>query len=85
VAFQPAVLNDDILTLGIASFAEPLAECGYTTTAGRGIGHPGVDEPDDRHRWLLRVRRERPRGRAAEQRDERAAFHWITSRQARRS
>src|SRR5206468_3089077 len=29
---------------------------------------------------LLRVRRQRPRGcRAAEQRDEVAAFHWITS------
>jgi hypothetical protein len=32
------------------------------------------EEPDDRHRWLLRARRERPRhGAAAEQRDERAA------------
>src|SRR5262249_52601796 len=31
------------------------------------------------HRWLLRLRRERPRRRAAEQRDELAAFHSITS------
>jgi hypothetical protein len=30
-------------------------------------------------RRLLRVRRERPRSRAAEQRYERAAFHSITS------
>src|SRR5262249_12984308 len=30
-------------------------------------------------RWLLRPHRERPSCRAAEQRDERAAFHSITS------
>src|SRR5262249_6045330 len=35
--------------------------------------------PDHRHRRLLRARRERPRGRAAEQRDEVAPFHSITS------
>jgi hypothetical protein len=35
--------------------------------------------PDHRHRCLLRVRRERPRGRrAAEQRDELAPVHLIT-------
>src|SRR5262249_11386676 len=35
---------------------------------------------DNRYRWLLRARRERPRSsRAAEQRDELAAFHSITS------
>jgi hypothetical protein len=33
-------------------------------------GRPAVEEPDHRHRRLLRPRRERPRGRAAEQRDE---------------
>src|SRR6266540_3679362 len=38
-----------------------------------------MKEPDHRHRRLLRPRRERPRGRAAEQRDELAAFHSITS------
>jgi hypothetical protein len=31
------------------------------------------------HRRLLRTRRERPCGRAAEKRDEGAAFHSITS------
>src|SRR5215813_9307115 len=36
-------------------------------------------ETDHRHRRLLRARRERPRGsRAADKRDERAAFHSIT-------
>ena len=39
-----------------------------------------AEKPDHRHRLLLRARRERPRRRrAAEQRDELAALHWITS------
>src|SRR5262249_14910383 len=41
--------------------------------------HPRVEESDDRHRRLLRARRERPRRRAAEQRDELAPDHSITS------
>src|SRR5262249_20095591 len=62
-----------MLTAGKPSFAGPLAECGCTTR--RGIGHPGVDEPDDRRRRLLRARRERPCDRRpAEQRDELATF-----------
>jgi hypothetical protein len=37
-----------------------------------------MDKPDHRHRWLLRAHRERPReSRAAEQRDEVAAFQLI--------
>src|SRR5262249_16782518 len=44
----------------------------------RSIGHQKPDAPDAL--VLLRPRRERPRGhRAAEQRDELAAFHSITS------
>src|SRR5262249_38124654 len=40
----------------------------------------GMQKSDHRHRGLLRERRERPRGRAAEERDERAApYHSITS------
>ena len=44
------------------------------------IGAPALiqQESDHRHR-LLRARRERPRRRAAEQRDELATFHSITS------
>jgi len=34
-----------------------------------------ADKSDHRHRRLLRARRERPRGRAAEERDELAPFH----------
>src|SRR5262249_4529796 len=37
------------------------------------------EEPDHRHCRLLRPRRQRPRRRAAEQRDEFAALHSITS------
>src|SRR2546430_1624113 len=39
----------------------------------------GPDKSDHRHRRLLRTRRERPRRRAAEHRDELAAPHSITS------
>src|SRR5262245_46898498 len=43
-------------------------------------GRPGAHEAHYWHRLLLRARRERPcSGRAAEQRDERAALHSITS------
>src|SRR5262249_33772801 len=42
-------------------------------------GHKGAEKPDNRHLPLLRSRRERPRSRAAEQRDEIAALHSITS------
>jgi hypothetical protein len=34
-----------------------------------------LTSPDHRHRGLLRIRRERPRRRAAEQPDELAPFH----------
>src|SRR5262245_2378537 len=45
----------------------------------RGTRRAALEEADHRHRWL-RARHERPRGRAAEQRDERAPFHHsITS------
>jgi hypothetical protein len=40
---------------------------------------------DDGHRRLLRARRERPRRRAAEQRDERAPLHHSITSSARAS
>jgi hypothetical protein len=44
------------------------------------IDRPAADKADHGHRWLLRARRPRPRGRAAEQCDElAAASHSITS------
>src|SRR5262249_28515993 len=59
-------------------FAEAFAE--RSRIARGGIGRPNVDEADDRHRRLLRARRERPGGRrTAEQCDELAPLHSITS------
>ena len=49
-------------------------------TSGPNENTALVEKPDHRHGRLLRPRRERPRDRcAAEQRDELAAFHSITS------
>src|SRR6516225_785304 len=46
----------------------------------RGVGERrAAQEPNHRHRRLLCARRERPSRRAAEQRDELAALHSITS------
>src|SRR5262245_54356576 len=70
------VLHRYVLALEVAGFVEALAERG-----GKGrIRCSGIGESDDRRRWLLRPRRERPRRcRAAEERDEVAAHHSITS------
>ena len=59
--------------LDIARLLEAFAK---RSTLARGVlRRATVDETNHRHRWLLRARRERPDGsRAAEQRDEVAAF-----------
>src|SRR5262249_2926497 len=77
LAVQPVVLHCHILTLDVAGFVEAFAE--RSGLAHGGLGRPAVDEAHDRHRRLLRPRRKRPRCRAAEQRDELAPFHSITS------
>jgi hypothetical protein len=43
------------------------------------LGYDIVGVSNDRHRWLLRARPKRPRSRTAEQRDELAPSHSITS------
>src|SRR5262245_26239840 len=76
---RPAIFDRHVLTLDVAGFGQALTELGPGT---RGLrGGKKVEEPDDRHRRLLRPRRERPRGRSApEQRDELATpDHSITS------
>src|SRR5215472_15426885 len=76
--FGPAILNGDVLRFNIARFAQSLTEGGQRE--GVGFGRSGCEIPDHRHRRLLRARCERPRSRrAAEQRDELAAPHSITS------
>jgi hypothetical protein len=78
-AFRPAVLDCDVASLDLARFAQALAERAQNG-ARIPSGRLAVQEPDHRRRRLLRARRERPGGsHTAEQRDEFAAFHSITS------
>src|SRR5262249_25669761 len=73
-SFRPPRINLEVATFGPTKFAEPLHESREPWPANRGGGR--TQESDSSHFLLLRARRERPRGRrAAEHRDERAAFH----------
>ena len=73
-----AVFDRNVLARHISGFAQAAAKAFHQVRAL--AGRKAVQEPDHRHRRLLRARRERPRRpRAAEQRDELAAFHSITS------
>src|SRR5262249_17968765 len=81
LAVAPAVVDADVLPDSPARLRQALRECRQTGLCFgifRGIR---CEHADAAHPvWLLRVRRERPRRcRAAEQRDERATFHSITS------
>src|SRR5262245_7745411 len=82
MSFRPAVVDCDVMAVGVTSFPQAFCEGGDKQTeifwrrlmkeAHNGFRHP------------LRARRERPRGRRpTEQRDELAAFefcaHSITS------
>src|SRR5262245_30957404 len=69
----PAKIDLNVLPLEKANFAEPAMERCHVCR--RVVWEPPAEEPDHRHRRLLRVRRERPRGRTAEERDELAPFH----------
>jgi hypothetical protein len=72
------VFDHHASTLDIVGFTEGVAERGRV--ARHASGRPGVQEPDHRHRRLLRARRERPsRNRTADERYEFAALHSITS------
>src|SRR5262245_47379414 len=75
LALKPMVLDRYVLTLDIAGQAGAERRC----VARHATGRPRMYDSDDGHRRLLRVRRERPRRRAAEQGDELAAVHSMTS------
>jgi hypothetical protein len=63
-----------VAAFDIAGFAQALVERAHT--ARPPVRRRAAKKPDHRHRSLLRARSERPRGRrAAEKRDELAAFH----------
>ena len=66
MAVQPVVLDHHVLALGGAGFVEAFTE--RSGIARGAIGRPNGDEADDRHRRLLRVRHERPRGHPAAER-----------------
>src|SRR5215472_13043212 len=74
---QPVVLDHHVLTFDVASLIETFAEC--CRVARGGICRPAANESDHQHGRLLRPRRERPRRHTAEQRDEIAPLHSITS------
>src|SRR5260370_20396309 len=79
LVLRPAILDRHILALDVASFTKALAECGQIACT---IGKRRTAEETDHQRCrLLRARRKRPRDgrRAAEQGDELAPPHSITS------
>src|SRR6516162_6780780 len=80
---QPMVLDRHVLALDVPGFVEAFTE--RSGNARGGIGRPNVDEADDRHCRLLRARHQRPRGRAAEKREELAALHHSITSSARAS
>src|SRR5262245_43212388 len=76
--FRPPVFDRHVLAFEVAGFIQAPPEGSHTV--GGGLGRPRVEPPDHRHRWLLRASRQRPRRRrAAEQRDELAPLHSMTS------
>ena len=77
LALRPAIFDRHILALDIAGFFQALAERGQR--CGVLVRRYAAEEPDHRHRRLLRPRRKRPGRRAAEKRDEIAPLHSITS------
>jgi hypothetical protein len=54
---RPAIFDRHILALDVAGLFQPMAECGQLLRIRIGEGR--VQEPDHRHRGLLRARRER--------------------------
>src|SRR5262249_37389301 len=74
---SPAILDSDRAALGPAEFAQALHE--RSGPLALGSRRVEAQKPDGRQLRLLRARRERPRGRAANEGDELAALHSITS------
>ena len=76
MAIHPMVLDRNILAFDVARFAQPLAEC--RKPCRLDVGHPAVDEGNQRQRRLLRARRQWPCRRGAEQRYDLAPPHSTT-------
>src|SRR6266498_1830429 len=74
MALCPAELDRRILTFAMLSFTQTAAKCGYMVCKHRR--RLAIEEPDHRHRRLLRVHHERPCGYGAGSHfDEIAASH----------
>src|SRR5262249_34316969 len=76
LAVRPAGFESHVCAVGEAPFVQALAKCRFERR--EPFGRSTAENPDHRHQ-LLRAPRERPRCRAAEQRDELAPLHSITS------
>src|SRR5262245_28772144 len=78
MSLRPAILDRHVAAVGPSELAQSPHESGGPVAPGRG--RTDAEESDDRpFAGLLRPRGDRPRRRAAEQRDEVAASHSITS------
>src|SRR6185437_6572130 len=72
-----SIFDVDVLPLDVTKVTQSLTE---GVDFRRGSGRAVMQETDPRDfRWLLRMRCERPRRRAAKQRDELAPFHCPAS------
>src|SRR5262249_53958570 len=76
-ALRPAVFDRHVPALDIARLLQALTEC--IQHGPVSLERCAVEEPDHRHRALLCAGRERPRSRNADQYDELAPVHSITS------
>src|SRR3984893_15808267 len=77
-AFRPEKFNRNVLVVDIAGLAQPVAEsCDQIDVR---LGRTGVKKSDDRHRWLLRMGRERACRGGPEKRDEFAPLHLAVPR-----
>ena len=77
LTIRPLVFDPHVLAFNIAGILQTLVKCAQTIRVR--VRRCGVEEPDYRHRRLLRAHRQRPRRRrcAAEQRDELAPSYLI--------
>jgi hypothetical protein len=70
---RPAILDLNVLAFDKPDVIQALTERSYKM--GESSGCLPIQEPNHRHGWLLRARRERPCRCGGYERDERAAFH----------
>src|SRR5262249_32883127 len=77
-SFCPAIFDRNVAILRPPKSTQSLGKSGDQLASGRTSAQPGKSDGPQLRR-LLRARHERPRSRAAEERDELAALHSITS------